>query len=70
MTDVYAQGIRLVDASTPGAELFTNPHRRNSIRVQPNRPGVDKAPQRANPAYGITDYLNSPGNLDGLVMRP
>ncbi len=65
MTDVYAQGIRLVDASTPGAELFTSPYTGETAYGAPNRPGVDKAPQRANPAYGITDYLNSPGNLDG-----
>ena len=63
MTGVYAQGIRLVDASTPGAELFTNPYTGETAYGAVNRPGVDKAPQRPNPAYGITDYLNFPGNI-------
>ena len=54
MTGVYAQGIRLVDASTPGAELFTNPYTGETAYGAINRPGVDKAPQRPNAAYGIT----------------
>ncbi len=65
MTDVYAQGLRLVDETTPGAELFTNPYTGETAYGAINRPGVDKAPQRANAAYGQVPYLNSPGDLDG-----
>ena len=39
MTDVYAQDIRLVDATNPGAQLFTNPYRRNSIRSDQSTSG-------------------------------
>ena len=66
MTDVYAQGIRLVDATTPGAQLFTNPYTGATAYGATNRPGVDLAPQRANPAYASLDYLNSPNSLDDV----
>ena len=67
MTDVYAQGLRLVDASTPGAQLFTNPYTGATAYGATNRPGVDLAPQRPNAAYGQTPYLNSPDNLDNVA---
>jgi outer membrane receptor protein involved in Fe transport len=66
MTDVYAQGLRLVDASTPGAELFTNPYTGETAYGAVNRPGVDLAPSAPNPAFGSIDYLNSPGDLDSV----
>ena len=66
MTDVYAQGLRLADATTPGAELFTNPYTGSTAYGAINRPGVDLAPQRPNASFGQTPYLNSPGDLDDV----
>ena len=58
MTDVYAQGIRLVDATTPGAQLFTNPYTgATAWRDQPPRGRPSTA--AAKSAYGQTPYLNS-----------
>lgn len=64
MTDVYAQGIRLANATTAGAELFTNPYTGATAYGATLRPGVDIASQRANPAFGGLNYLNSVGDLD------
>ena len=66
VTDVYAQGLRLVDATTPGAELFTNPYTGATAYGAINRPGVDAAPRRPNSAYASLAYLNSPDDLDNV----
>jgi len=64
VTDVYAQGLRAVTAGTAGAQMFTNPNTGAVAYGANNRPGVDLAPRRPNPAYASNAYLNGDGDLD------
>ncbi|NKB97109.1 MAG: TonB-dependent receptor plug domain-containing protein [Pseudomonadales bacterium] len=58
-TDLYAFGVRAVDATTPGASMFTHPITGAIGYGAPIRPGVDIASSSfPNEAFMGIDYLN------------
>ena len=65
--DRYTQGIRLVDETTPGAQMFTHPDTGAIAWGASPRAGVDVAARRVNPSFGTAGYLNGDGDPENAA---
>ena len=64
-TDLYAYGMRVANATTAGATMFTHPTTGDVAYGAPVRPGVDVAASSVvNHAYASNAYLNGGGDLE------
>jgi iron complex outermembrane recepter protein len=65
--DIFAFGIRPVDATHPNAFPYTNPLTGQVVYGAHNRPGVDPAPLQPNPAFAAPNvYLTGTDNLSNV----
>jgi iron complex outermembrane recepter protein len=69
-TDVFAFGIRQVDASHPNAVPYTNPVTGQVVHGTRVRPGVDASPTLVpNPAFASQVYLTGTNDLGDVRYR-